>query len=575
MKFLWKILTYIKPAGPMMLLAVLLGCLAVAGNVVLLALAAYLISLAALHPPLAALSTAIVGVRFFGIARALLRYLERYTAHSATFSLMGMLRTWIYARIEPLLPAEVQRNNGELLTLLMQDVETMRDFYLRLLAPPAVAGIILLAALCLFSELDTAFLYVLLAAFFICGVLCPAGMYYWQFGNAGQLLRTRASLNGHIIDGIDGMTELAAFQYGEKLTGQMIRTGKRLTALQARITWGQATSEAIGLFTLHGSVWCILYLAVRLVETGQLPGVYLAVLVFAVQSGFEAVLPLTTASRYLPESAAAAKRLFSLPESAVSQGRARHKGRLNGTVTLERVEFRYSKDASPVLKNISFSLRPGRQVAVVGPSGAGKSSLIAALLQFGYCDKGSITFDGKDSTYFSPEAVREIFSVVPQQVYLFHASIKENILLAKPTASQAELEAVISQAALDELIHSLPQGVDTLVGQHGQALSGGQRQRIGIARALLKEAPVLLLDEPFAHLDTLTASRVLAGLQETLRERSSLWITHQLTGLEMMEEILVVHQGEMVERGTLRELLAQQGMFWQMWCLQQDRLPFE
>ncbi|CUH96314.1 hypothetical protein P22_2404 [Propionispora sp. 2/2-37] len=567
---------YVRPAWMLMVLAVLLGVLSIAANAALLAVSAFLISMAALHPPLSALSTAIVGVRFFGLARAVLRYLERYAAHAATLSLLTGLRTWVYARLEPLLPQRLSIQNGELLTMLVQDIEILKEMYLRLLAPPVVALIVLVMAGAgvLLGGGQSAMVYILITAYLVCGVVCPLAVYWWNRRQGRRYVFTQARLNGYLVDSINGMTELTAFQYKEQILSRIESYGAQLAKLQERSAMLTAATEAAGVFFTHLSVWGILLLAVSLVESGQLAGVYVAALVLGLQSSFEAVSPLVQAARFLPDSVAAGKRLVSLPPAPVTTGDLTTAVPRATDLLVENLNFRYQKGLPVVLKDVSFYLPAGKQIAIVGPSGAGKSSLIAALLRFGQYEGGKVFLGEMDSATLPDKTIREFFSVVPQQVYLFNASIRDNILLARPSASDGELESAVRQAALSNFIHSLPQGYDTLVGQHGQALSGGQRQRVGIARALLKDAPVLLLDEPYAQLDTVTGKAVYSALQQAIKGRSCMLITHQLTGLEAMDEILVIHEGKVAERGTMDELIQRNGLFKHLWTLERDVLPF-
>lgn len=573
MKILWKLVIYVRPAWLLMALAVFLGVLSIAANAALLAVSAFLISMAALHPPLAALSVAIVGVRFFGLARAVLRYLERYAAHAATFSLLTGLRTWVYARLEPLLPQRLSTQSGELLTMLVQDIEILKEAYLRLLAPPVVALIVLGTAGVLLGTIHRAMAGILVVAYLVCGVFCPLLVYRWNKRHGRRYISLRARLNGCLVDSIAGMTELTVFQYKEQILSRLADYNAQLAKLQRRSVMLHALTEAAGVFFAQASVWGILLLAAGLVESGKLAGVYVAALALGIQSSFEAVFPLVQASRFLPDSVAAGKRLLSLPP-APAESEAAAVLPSTADLLVEKINFRYPKSLAVILKDISFSLPAGKHIAIVGPSGAGKSSLIAALLRFGQCDGGTVFLGGINSAVLTDDAVRDFFSVVPQQVYLFNASIRENILLARPSASDSELESVVRQVALSGFIHSLPQGYDTLVGQHGQALSGGQRQRVGIARALLKNAPVLLLDEPYGQLDALTAKEVRSAVQCAIKGRSCMLITHQLAGLETMDEILVIHEGKVAERGTMTELMRQDGLFRRLWSLERDVVSF-
>ena len=315
-------------------------------------------------------------------------------------------------------------------------------------------------------------------------------------------------------------------------------------------------------------------LAALLVNGGQLDGVYLAVVALAVQAGFEAILPLPAVVYYLQESAAALARINTITVQAPV-------GTANGEtpvpanalqLSADKLSFAYAPHSAPVLTDITFCLSPGKRLAIVGASGAGKSTLAGLLLRFWDCEQGMLRLNDCDISAYSPESVRQIFSVVSQDTYLFNATVGDNILLAKPDADPADFQAVIEAAMLSEFVHKLPQGLATRTGQNGLAISGGERQRIALARALLKNAPVWLLDEPTAGLDAQTEAAVMAHILRAAGSRALILITHRLVGLEDMDEILVLADGKVVERGIAAELLAAQGTFYQMRTLQQDLL---
>jgi len=566
-----RLLSIMLPVWPVMLLAACFGWLTIASNIGLIATSAFLIASAALHPSVAELSVAIVGVRFFGVARAVFRYLERYISHDATFRLLSSVRVWFYNRLEPLAPARLaQWQSGELFGAIVGDVETLKDFYLRVLAPPVIALLVLAAMAVFLARFVPVLMYILAAVFLLVGVFLPVLVRTMNQGNAQQLVEARAQLKAYLVDSIAGMTELAAFDRSEQQMHTIAALNDRLIQLQGRVAASSGLTEALGSFVMNATVWAVLWLTIPLVQAGKLDGVYLAVLTLAVQSSFEAVLPLPMAVHYLAESMAAARRLFGIVDTGVG---AVQPGQVTvlpdrPDIIVEDLSFNYGTGC--VLNNISFALPAGRRIAIVGSSGAGKSTLIHLLLRFWNYEQGSIKIGGREYTGFSPEQVRTLFSVVAQQTHIFNTTIRDNILLAKPNASAEEVEQALRGAALSEFINSLPQGLDTMVGQNGKGLSGGQRQRIAIARAILKNAPVVLLDEPTVGLDAATEQQVMTAIESLMSGRTTILITHHLTGLESMDEILVLEEGTIAERGTLTELLAKRGLFYQMWRLQHD-----
>ena len=557
----------------MMVLAGILGCLTIASNIGLMAASAYLISSAALHPSITELSVAIVGVRFFGISRAVFRYLERYVSHDATFRLLGTIRVWFYTKLEILAPARLfEWRSGELFSAIVGDVETLKEFYLRVLAPPFI-GILVVIGTCLFlTKFNLLFVYVLLAGAVLLGILLPLAVYIMQKSIGDELVIARTQMKAQLVDSITGIVELAAFDQTNRQARRIAELDKRLTGLQGRVANMTGVVDAVGLLIVNMTVWLVLWFAIPLVHSGQLEGIYLAVVALTVQSSFEAVLPLPLAVHYWAESMAAARRLFAIVDRspAVFDKAEGALPNADATIKVEKLSFRYNEQGTEVLHDISFTLASGKSLAIVGPSGAGKSTLLYLLLRFWDYDKGTIWLGSQELKSYQSQKLRNMFSVVSQQSHMFNASIRDNILLAKPDASEAELQQVLESAELSEWVKSLPQGDDTMVGQNGHALSGGQRQRIAIARALLRNAPILILDEPTVGLDALTEEAIMKTIEKLMTGRTMILITHRLTGLQGIDEILVLDAGVVVEQGSQRELLAREGLFYQLWNLQHD-----
>lgn len=575
MKTFIRLLQTIGSSWPIMVLAGIFGCLTIGSNIGLMATSAYLISSAALHPSIMELSVAIVGVRFFGISRAVFRYLERYISHDATFRLLETVRVWLYAKLEYLAPARLfEWQSGELLSAIVDDVETLKEFYLRVLAPPFIAILVVSGTGIFLAQFNVLFVYVLLGGVVLLGILLPIAVAIVQKPIADELVEVRTQMKAQLVDSITGIVELAAFGQTKRQAQRIAAIDERLAQLQGSVVNVSGIIDALGLFIVNSTIWLVLWLAIPLVHSGQLEGIYLAVVALTVQSSFEGVLPLPLAVHYLAESLAAAKRLFAIVdrEPAVLDAVGGISTMSDVTIELENLSFRYQEQGTEVLRNISFTVAPGESVAIVGPSGAGKSTLLYLLLRFWEYQQGSIRLGGHELKKYDAEELRNLFSVISQQSHLFNASIRDNILLAKPDASETEFQQAIQNAELSGWIEALPKGYDTMVGQNGYALSGGQRQRIAIARALLKNAPVLILDEPTVGLDALTEEAIMATIDNLREGRTIILITHRLTGLKSMEKIVVLESGRMVEQGSQEELLKQEGLFYQLWHLQHDVL---
>lgn len=574
MKTFQRLLKIMGSAWITMLIATIFGFLTIGSNMGLLAASAYLISSAALHPSITELSVAIVGVRFFGIARAVFRYLERYISHDVTFRLLGTVRVWFYTKLEKLAPARLLGwQSGQLLNAIVGDVETLKEFYLRVLAPPGIA-IAVLCGTCLFlAQYSMKFVYVIIGAFIMAGLVLPLFLRTIQKPTAHELVAARGELRTQLVDSMTGIVDLAAFGQDQRQIQRIDEISQGLLRLQGDVSKLSGLTDACGLFMVNSTVWLILWLAIPLVHDGQLAGVYLAVVVLTVQSSFEAVLPLPLVIHYWAESMTAGRRLFGIVDTElVMQQDQHHIADSNSRIEVKNVSFQYSPHGPVVLNNISFVVEPGQRLGIVGPSGAGKSTLLNLFMRFWEYEQGTICVGGFEIRKSDPEKLREMFGVVSQETHLFNASIRDNILLAKPNASDFELSQAIESAELRGFIAELPKGYDTMVGQNGHALSGGQRQRIAIARALLKNAPILILDEPTVGLDALTEQLIMRTIEKLMVGRTTVLITHRLTGLEDMDQIIVLNAGEVVEQGRQSELLKNKNLFHQLWNLQRDVL---
>ena len=575
----WRLLTLAAPFAWRMVLAALLGFATIGSSIGLLSTSGYLIAKAALRPSIADLQLAIVGVRFFGIARGGLRYLERLVSHDVTFRLLARLRVWFYDALEPLAPARLmQYRSGDLLARIVADIETLENLYLRVLAPPVVALLVASLAALLMGAFDARLVLALLVFLLLAGAGLPLLTQGLGRRTARRLVGIRAELNGLLVDGIQGVADLLASGAEERHLRRVERLSLDLAGLQRRMACIGGLEGALGGLLMNLATLAVLAVAIPLVSTAELDGVYLAALVLIVISSFEAVLPLPRAFQYLNSSLEAGRRLFEIVDTdpaVVDPAYAADKPADRPAefgLQVQDLRFSYPPDGPPVLGGISFDLAPGRLVAVVGPSGAGKSTLANLLLRFWDYRHGQILLDGQELREYDQETTRSLMAVVSQHTHLFNASIRGNLLLVRPGAAEAEVIRAAEQAEIHEFIQSLPQGYDTWIGEQGLRLSGGQRQRLAIARAILKDAPILILDEPAANLDALTEREVVGSLRAVAAGRATLLITHRLVGLEAADEILVLRAGRIVERGRHQDLMQMGGLYRRMWDLQSQVL---
>jgi thiol reductant ABC exporter CydC subunit len=468
----------------------------------------------------------------------------------------------------------MQYHSGDLLARIVADVGTLENFYLRVIAPPVVALLVALLAALLAGSFDPALAAVVLVSMLLAGVGLSLLTQALGREPGRRLVQVQAELNSVLVDGIQGLADLLAFGQEERHLARVGELSQVLGDQQRRMARTTGLQAALSGLLMNLSTLAMLAVAIPLVSGGHLDGVYLALLVLIVISSFEAVLPLPQSFQYLAKSLEAGRRLFEIvdAEPAVVDPPRPISLPDRYDLRVENLRFSYAPGEPPALDGIGFDLAQGEQIAVVGPSGAGKSTLLHLLLRFWETQTGHIELNGQDLRRYDQEDLRQAMAVVSQHTHLFNATIRENLLLARPGAGEADIVRAAQRAQLNDFVRSLPQGYDTWIGEQGLRLSGGQRQRLAITRAILKDAPILLLDEPLANLDALTARELMAALQELMVGRTALLVTHRLAGLEAAREILVLRAGRVAERGRHNELLQTGGIYQRMWDLQHQIL---
>ncbi len=564
-----------KPA----LISVFAGAATVLSSVGLLAASAYIISMAALHPSIALLQVPIVAVRFFGITRGLFRYAERYFSHQATFQLLARLRVWFYQALEPLAPARLMRyQSGDLLARILGDIQSLENFYVRALAPPLSALLGLFAVFLFVSTFDLGLALILLVFWMVAGLVAPIAALRQGRAAGSRFIACRGKITGQMVEYVQGLADLQVYDLEGRFARRLAASAEELASTQQQISRLGSTQTAFTGLMANLGMWSLLTMTIPLISSGQIQGVYLAVLVMTALTSFEAVLPLPAAAQFMESNLQSALRLFEIadadpevhdPDIPLSIPSC-------SALRVENLSFSYP-GGMPVISGLTFDLPVGKRTAIVGPSGSGKTTLVNLLLRFWDYQSGQILFDGLDLRRCSQDDVRAQISIVPQQVYLFSASLRDNLLIARPLASEEDLVHSAQQAGIHDFIVDLPDGFETWVGEHGGRLSGGERQRIVIARALLRPAPLLILDEGTAHLDPLRERQVLGSIFEATKNSSLLMITHRLVRMEAMDEILVMDKGCVIERGKHAELLSLGGMYAALWDAQklQDALEEE
>jgi thiol reductant ABC exporter CydC subunit len=416
--------------------------------------------------------------------------------------------------------------------------------------------------------------FVLIGFFLALGLILPLLTQIASQSPGQRLITQRADIQSQLVDGIQGLADLLAFGRGKNRLDQIATTGQRYGSTQKQMARISGVHSALGTLLTNLGLWLVLVLVIPQVTVGNIKGVMLGTFALMTLASFEAVTPLPLAAQMWNASREAARRLFEVvdAEPTVKGNGEKRIESSSSAIQFSNVSFAYPSQSTPALQDITFTLPEGKSIAIVGPSGAGKSTLANLLLRFWDYEAGEITIGGASLKALDQDEVRRQIALVSQNSYFFNTTIRENLRLARRGASQEEIESAVRAAQIHDFISRLPKGYDTLIGEQGLRLSGGERQRLGIARALLKNTPILIFDEPTANLDPQTEKQVLTTLFEIMRGRTSLLITHRLIGLEHMDEIIVIDNSRIVEHGTHAELSSRGGLYRRLWNLQNQIL---
>jgi thiol reductant ABC exporter CydC subunit len=558
-----------RPAARGIALASVLGAGAILASIGLMGTAAWLISRAAQHPGEAALGVAIVGVQFFGLSRGFFRYGERLTGHEAAFRLLADIRVRVYRHLERLAPAGLPEfRNGDLLATTVQDVDSLQDLVIRVVPPFVTAVLAGGATVVVMWWMLPAAGVILAVALVLSATAVP-----WLTGDLARrrearFADTRADLAVAAVDLIEGAPELVAFGATRSQLEAIRSDDADLAAISAHSAGTAGVGLALNTLLAGMACWGCLAAGIAAVSSGRLDGTQLAVITLVPLAAFELVVGLPVATQALQRARQAAGRVFAVldtPAPVEEPGSALPLPGAPFDVEARAVWAGYGDSGAAAVRGVDLSLPSGRRVAIIGPSGAGKSTLAAALLRFLPVRAGSIRLNGTSLDRFDGDDVRTVVGLVGQEPYLFGTTIAENLRIGRRSATDQELDDVLDRVGLSAWVDDLPDGVSTDVGRHGARLSGGQRQRIGLARALLTDVPVQVLDEPTEHLDPLRADTLTADLLRVTDGRSLILITHRLTGLESVDQILVMEGGRVVEHGSHDELLALGGRYSDLW----------
>ena len=551
MKEFVRLAKLIVPYRAWVTLGVALSVVTVLANVGLLALSSWFITsmaIAGITGSTLNYTLPAAAVRGLALTRTGGRYAERFTNHNTTFKVLSALRIWFYTKIEPHAPARLEAfRSGDLLSRIGADVDTLDDFYVRGLVPILVALLSVAAIVAFIWTYSAALALADFAFLLVAGLALPLYLARWGNGPGRELVESASELRATLVSHVDGMAELVAFgaigRHEQKI-GELSVRHDRQQRMMSRLS---GATDAVMMLCAAFAMWTALL--VLLPQVGRkVDGPTVAMLLVVMLGSFEAVMPLPEVARRLGEIRAAAQRLFELvdvePANTVIRVPAHPAPLPEATdIRVRDLRFRYGRELPLALDGIDLDLPAGRKVALIGPSGAGKTSLTSVLLRFREYEGGSVKIGGTELRDLSPDDARSLFSVAAQRPHLFQTTIRENLVLGCPDADEEQILHAVEAARIGELLRSLPEGLDTEVGANGLAFSAGQGSRIAIARALLKRAPILILDEPTEGLDGPTARVLIDSVFSAAAGRSIILITHLKFGLDAVDEVVSIAHG--------------------------------
>jgi ATP-binding cassette subfamily C protein CydC len=561
MREILRLLGLFVPYWKWMLGGLLLSVVTFLADVGLMALSGWFIASMAIagltNVPLNYFTPA-AAIRSLAICRTLGRYLERLVTHETAFRLLARLRGWFYERLEPLVPARVQAyRSGDLLSRLSADIDALDNFYVRLLTPTASAIVGCAGCVLFLSRYNVNVALVTLIFLFLAGAVVPFFLLRLGAPAGEHLVEISSHLRSQVVDGLQGMGELQVYRAAERQARSIEEGTRDMLRCQAKMSRLNGFSEgAVGLCA-NLALWFSIILIIPLVTHSDLRGAELALITFFIVTVFEAVAPLPRAFQMLGQTLKAAGRVFTLADAQPVIREPDHPSHMpeRFSIDIRDLMFRYPTPSPWILKHINFKIEEGRRLAIIGPTGSGKTTLAHLLLRFWEYEEGEIILGGHPLRSYRSSDVRRIVAVVSQDTHLFNTTVRENLMIANLNASEEQMLQAAKAALIHDFVRSLPEGYNTFVGEAGVRLSAGQARRLTIARAILKDAPVMILDEPTEGLDPETESQVMKTLVKLMEGRTVLLITHRLVGLEAMDEVVMLEGGEIVERGRHADLM--------------------
>ncbi len=567
MKELWQISRFIWIEKRDGLISLLFGFLAAITVVGLFAVNGYLIAIAALQPPMYVLIIMVAIVKAGSVLRAVSRYAERYYSHRATFTMLSHIRLYFYDRLDPIATRLSQKyRSGDLLARIVGDIESLQHFYLRVIYPPIIMLFVFLATLLFVSMFSIPIMMVLIIGLFITGFVLPAWFVLRQRKQHSSIRAKRAALSTDVTEWMYGYKELKLYQKLNTKEQQLVGYAADYVEEQQNSGLESVRNQSIQMSVSLGLAWVVLVVGAYIVASGEMEGIFLAMLVMIAFTVFENAAPMAILPIHYDESQQAASRLSDVvrvdlaendtwPLQSFEQAPA---------IELKDVQYSYPGEQRVVLQDVSLHLPAGSKTAIVGPSGSGKSTLLQLLLKINPINEGLILMGGIPISELMPEQVWQGTNVILQRNHFFFGSIRDNLLLTNAAWSDEQLSQLLIDVQLPHFT------LTDLVLEKGQNLSGGEQQRLAMARAIVKGGVLWLLDEPVSALDGFTARILMNVLYQHASKDTLVMISHQLEGLESMDQIIVMDEGRIIEYGSYTSLMKQQGYFYKLKQIEQS-----
>lgn len=556
-----RLLALFKPAWPMVVLGIFLSLLTVISNVALMALSGWFIAAMAIAGVTGASMnyfTPAGAIRGLSIARTAGRYAERLVTHAATFRMLARLRHWFYLKLEPLAPAGLAGyHSGDLLNRISSDIDKLENLYLRILTPFTVALLSSIIFAIFLAWINPIYAMIVVTLLFIAGIIIPLTAERLGREPGRRIAEITKQLRTTVVDSVQGMGELEIYGQTEIQQKKIRDLSEQLLESQKKLANYSGLVQAATGLCANLTLWLLLLAAIPHVTRDALPPAQLSMLALFAIASFESILPLPLAMQSWGETRAAAQRLFAIADTPAPIAEPESPLPLPEHLDfhLQGVSLRYPGAEKDALYDINLDIPHGQRLGIVGATGSGKSSITNLLLRFYAPTAGELLIGDTPIEQVSPEALRSRIAVVPQHTHLFNTTIRDNLLVANPDASDEQIEAACKIAEIHEFILAQPDGYATQLGETGVRVSGGQARRLSIARAWLKDADVLLLDEPAEGLDSNTEQQVINNILGAAGEKTVLIITHRPAGLDRLDKIVVMQDGKIIEQGDHTTLM--------------------